>query len=1099
MLRPGPKTGRLTCACEAVRSILRLWTDMGADLVVRGVAGVAGDVLVTLAQFAGQAVVAAAVTAEWEAVRGRFARLMGRGDVGRTEAAELWLARTREQLIEAGSRTALVKVQERAAERWAGRFADLLDESPGVEAALRALVEEVTARLPVGAVSVSDHSVAAGQDVDIAASNWGIAAGVIHGNVAPSTPCAAGFGAAVAAPGEWNLAAGSVAADRAGTAIGKLELERRPEAPSMPVWLAPRPASLVGREGLLAELDAKLACGDRPQVVTLCGLGGVGKTSVAVEYAYRLLATGEMCWQFSGEDPAVLTTEFAALAAQLGARDLADARDPVASVHAVLAASKTKWLVLFDNVVDHTMVRRFLPPWGDGRVVITSQSQHWPRGQALHVPVLDPESAAGFLAVRIGDADVSAAWDVAMELGCLPLALEQAAAYMQATGTALKRYLPLLRNRKADLLARGEVPEHPEHVASTFRLALSRLAASQAPAAGLLRLLAFLAPEPVPLNLLLAGGQRADLPGAAAMIEPLIGDPVAAGDAITELRRYSLLTVPGDGLVLVHRLVQTVIRAQFTEQEATEWRQAAEALVEAAVPADTTAATAWPTCALLLPHARVVLDLTSAAMQQIAESLGHGGSYATARDQFRLIAEALTESDSHGPDNPDTLDARSSLARWTGDSGDPKEARDQYAALLNIQKRALGLEHPHTLRTWSSFAYWSGEAGDLAAARDAFAVLLPVQERVIGVHHPDTLATRHNLVCWSVKAADVPVRRRRRDNLTTPYLPDALPSPADALRTPQLFGTVTTPRRPDTLTTRHNQFATLQADQFSIPFMPSAPLPGEASRPAGIRDQWAALLSVQEKVGPEHPRTLSIRNQLARWTGEAGDPVAARDQFANLLHDRQRVLGPDHPSTLSTHANLARWTGEAGDPAAARDQFAALLPVQERVLGPDHPRTLSTRHNLAHWSGEAGDPDAAHKQFAALLHDTERLLGRDHQESSAIRQGFIFWARKAEARGRQGRNPYPEVLRDPYPEVLRARKYLKVRRDRGEDIWPDDGISDEDYWASVAADLPPTGPVSPSDNRPSAASDAQPGEDGPPGPDARFGAKPRRGERGKNR
>lgn len=149
---------------------------------------------------------------------------------------------------------------------------------------------------------------------------------------------------------------------------------------------------------------------------------------------------------------------------------------------------------------------------------------------------------------------------------------------------------------------------------------------------------------------------------AAAGIGPLLGDPVAAGDAITALRRYSLLSPAGDGLVLVHRLVQAVTRARLTEQEATQWGQIAEALVEAAVPGDATATVAWPTYALLLPHARAVLDLTSNGMRQIAEYLGHSGSYAAARDQFRLIADALTESDTHGADYPDTLAACSSLA-----------------------------------------------------------------------------------------------------------------------------------------------------------------------------------------------------------------------------------------------------------------------------------------------------------------------------------------------------------------------------------------------------------------------------------------------------
>jgi hypothetical protein len=152
-----------------------------------GGGGVPGDVLMALAQFAGQTVAGAAITDVWEAGRARFARLLGRGDARKTQVAEQWLAQTHQQLTAAAG-PELEQARESQAERWAGRFADLLDEDPSVEAELRALVEEVAAQLPAGAVSAADHSVAAGRDVNITASGGGTAAGVIHGNVAPPNP-----------------------------------------------------------------------------------------------------------------------------------------------------------------------------------------------------------------------------------------------------------------------------------------------------------------------------------------------------------------------------------------------------------------------------------------------------------------------------------------------------------------------------------------------------------------------------------------------------------------------------------------------------------------------------------------------------------------------------------------------------------------------------------------------------------------------------------------------------------------------------------------------------------------------------------------------
>jgi hypothetical protein len=149
-----------------------------------------GDVFLSLAQFAGQTLAGAAISDVWEAAKGRFARLWGRGDPRRTEVAERWLSDTHEQ-IAAATDSDIKLVLEAAAERWAIRFSDLLDEDPGVEVELRALVADITAQLPAEITAAGDHSIAVGRDLNIGASSGGIAAGVIHGNVMqpnPTTP-----------------------------------------------------------------------------------------------------------------------------------------------------------------------------------------------------------------------------------------------------------------------------------------------------------------------------------------------------------------------------------------------------------------------------------------------------------------------------------------------------------------------------------------------------------------------------------------------------------------------------------------------------------------------------------------------------------------------------------------------------------------------------------------------------------------------------------------------------------------------------------------------------------------------------------------------
>jgi hypothetical protein len=143
--------------------------------------------LIALAQWAGQTVVAAAVTDVWETARQKITRLLGRGNPKKTEAVERWLDETHQQLT-AAQGADLEPARAAAAQRWEGRFADLLDEDPDVEADLRAVAQEITAELPGGVASAAEHSVAAGRDVNIAASSGGVATGVIHGHVAPPNP-----------------------------------------------------------------------------------------------------------------------------------------------------------------------------------------------------------------------------------------------------------------------------------------------------------------------------------------------------------------------------------------------------------------------------------------------------------------------------------------------------------------------------------------------------------------------------------------------------------------------------------------------------------------------------------------------------------------------------------------------------------------------------------------------------------------------------------------------------------------------------------------------------------------------------------------------
>ena len=653
-----------------------------------------------------------------------------------------------------------------------------------------------------------------------------------------------------------------------------------------------------------------------------CGLGGAGKTSVVVEYAYRQLARCGVVWQLRAEEPAALAAGFGELAARLGGGDTP--ADPVAAVHARLAR-RDDWLLVFDNVPDPGAVKGLVPPAGGGGVVITSRHGYWPGSQALEVPVLDRGVAAAFLMTRTGAAgaqEEAAAGELAGELGGLPLALEQAGAYMQASGRSVADYLGLFRARRADLLDRGEPAGYDKRVTTTWSLAFARLGGA-GPAAGLLRLVACCAAEDIPLHLLLRPGLAAEDfdAGVGPLLVPLLDDELARDEAVAGLRRFSLISAPRGGLISVHRLVQAITLDQLSQEEAEAWRRAAAAVIGAALPRDPQDPGSWPVFAALLPHAQAALDPASDGMYQLARYLGASGSYAAALAVQRQVLHAWEET--RGAEHPDTLTARDNLAYYTGEAGDAAGARDQYAALLPVRERVSGAEHPATLTARDSLARWTGEAGDAAGARDQYAALLPVRERVSGTEHPHTLTARANLAHYTGEAGDA---AGARDQFAA-LLP--------------VRERVSGAEHPETLTARANL----------------AHWTARAGDAAGARDQFAALLPVRERVsGAEHPDTLTARANLASWTGRAGDAAGARDQYAALLPVRERVSGTEHPDTLTTRANLAHWTGAAGDPAGARDQYAALLPVRERVSGAEHPNTLTARANLAHWTRLAQNP-----------------------------------------------------------------------------------------------------------------------------------------------
>ncbi|MBB5773526.1 tetratricopeptide repeat protein [Nonomuraea jabiensis] len=663
---------------------------------------------------------------------------------------------------------------------------------------------------------------------------------------------------------------------------------RAPEPPLRVVEL-PRPPArhFIGRDHALRQLTAAMRGEAGVISQAICGLGGIGKSELALQYAHAHRGDYELIWWIPAENASQVRSGLAELGRALTAAVTSRGQDGTASI-APLAeqdafayalawlAGRRRWLLIFDNVEDPHELDPLLGRLERGHVVITSRrSTGWDAisGQIL-LPELPPQEAVALLADLIGPPVPERAHleSLADELGFLPLALVQAGGYIAETpGMTVADYRRLLAAVPSRMYAASPPGQHQAGrpvIARVWQVTRHTLAARAPLTVELLRLLACYAPTDLPINAL--------------------GTSMDVAESVALLASYSMITLIrpeqtrfGDTserpLVVMHRLVHAVIRAELTDEHRHTLGERAAHLLEAALPTDPENIGSWSLYARFLPHVRTVLAPDSAGTLQAIRYLAASGDLRTAhawqRDRHAALHAAL------GPEHPGTLAARHDLARYRGRAGDAGAARDEFAALLPLQERIHGPDHPRVLATRHAHALWTGQAGDPTAARDGAAALLPIRERVLGPEHPDTLGTRHDLAYWTGQAGDL---EAARDQLLA-LLP--------------ISERVLGPEHPQTLGSRHVL----------------AVLLGRLGDAPAAREQFAALIRVHERVqGPDHPTTLNARHELARWTGEAGDAASARDQFAALLPVRRRVQGPDHPDTLIACDALAYWKRRAG-------------------------------------------------------------------------------------------------------------------------------------------------------------------------------------------
>jgi tetratricopeptide (TPR) repeat protein len=702
------------------------------------------------------------------------------------------------------------------------------------------------------------------------------------------------------------------------------------------------PEYVRGRADLLTSLSA-LAGAPDGRVHVLAGLGGTGKSTIALRVAEQITQLGRPVWWVQAVDAGTVTAKLLGLASDLGAplgevTEAQSGRHDPADLLWRFLEGRAGWLLIFDNADDLSALTvggndvgggaGWIRPSASGLIMVTSRESDqraWGRNTEIH-PVSWLDAATGGqvladLAPAAGTSGEAAA--LSQRLGGLPLALHHAGSQLASEFAAeqtFTSYARALDERFGRLMGRGAADDRAI-VTSTWELSMDALAARGRPQARpLLRVLSCLAPAVlIPsgmLDLTVLGQVCDDGTDGAA-------DGLAALSSVGLISRSSgeAGTLLG---VTVHPLVTETDRLHLDAEGPTQAGGIAVALLTAAAarlhseqPGD------WPGWVQFVPHlnalygylARRLTDASLAALAEVSVSVSAAflwaGSYITSQD---LAESAIRHAARLGGDHPAVVYLRFQVAAAYRFRGRYAEAEQEFRDILAIELRVFGAEHSSTLRTRYEIARMLAARGQYEEAEREFRDVLAVRQRIQGYDHPNTLTTRSEIArMLALRTQYEQAEREFREVL--------------AVRHRDLGA-----NHPDTLTSRSRVAQMLAARGQHH----------DAEK--AYRDVLAAR---QQVLGADHPGTLATRHEIGRMLAARGQYEQAEQEFRDVLAARQQVLGADHPSTLATRHEIGRMLAARGQYEQAEQAYRDLLAVRERVLGPEHPSTRTTQDSLA--------------------------------------------------------------------------------------------------------------------------------------------------------
>ncbi|HTJ36478.1 MAG TPA: FxSxx-COOH system tetratricopeptide repeat protein [Dactylosporangium sp.] len=766
---------------------------------------------------------------------------------------------------------------------------------------------------------------------------------------------------------------------------------RYPGVPPALVEVPPRPAGFTGREGLLARLRARLRPdehADQRQAappVVLHGLGGAGKSALAVEYVHRFAAAYDLVWWL---DCAALDEGVARLAAALGIPARGGARETAGAVLGALRRGEPyrRWLIVIDDADDHEQVRHFLPQ-GAGQVLISSRNLSWGGGFAsLPVEAFGRDESIVYLRRHVPGLRTADANALAEALGDLPLGVAEAAGILLRAGMTAPDFLTALERD------RRELPS----VEGVWDASLERLQAQSPGAHRLLQLFSVLAPD-----------TATDVVYSDVMAEVLkpydetVADRLMPATLVQQASRLGLLrpNLPG-GRVHMHPLLQRVVRERMSPEDLREARhQVHLVLAGLAKGHDVDDPRSWPQFDLIWPHLAVsgAQDCREEAVRALVvdriRRLRHAGARAQGE---RLALDVDAEWSGRDTHRTQLLQLRGVRAALLRDQGRYAEAMRLDEEIRAAQEDLLGRHHPSTLATRDRQAADLRALGRYDDALDLARSTYRAWSRVVGAEHAQTLNALNSLAT-TYRAAGRYRAAMRCDERVRGFRP--FPGPD---RHPAVLHAAANLGRDLRDAGRYSASADLLrrlepavADAYGAASRAALTVRtslGVSLRLAGREVEAAPLLEQAYEQfagtsGPVGPDTLACRHSWALTLLATGHVERARAELSGVERRYRDLLGAGHPRTIVARANQALVAWAAGEREPAHHLAAETTAELAAALPAQHPLAMTAAVNLALLDAGRTDRDAAARRLADLADRLRRVLGEDHPETLRAEAG----------------------------------------------------------------------------------------------------------------